>query len=240
MQGAGNGGAAEAEGGEGSAAGRGSLDLSRRVGRKRSGRLGCACPRAKGSGREAFSGAGPRREAARCPLRWEPPYRVKEGPHRPERTNHCWCTVGRGAACRRWGSLRQLPKTRIMVEGHSAADQRGLQLFAAADSCLHSRAVVRIRSGLTMGVSAPSRPSVALPFLDHLLSDVRQLASSAVGGEQAITSWDPVETLLRRVPSPYIVPQPGGMTTSAVPTLCLCHPGECLGPPESPLCRNGA
>lgn len=125
MQGAGNGGAAEAEGGEGSAAGRGSLHLSRRVGRKRSGRLGCACPLAKGSGREAFSGTGPRREAARCPLRWEPRYRVKEGPHRPERTNHCWCTVGQGAACRRWGSLRQLPnsKTRIRVEGHSAAGQ---------------------------------------------------------------------------------------------------------------------
>lgn len=30
--------------------------------------------------REAFS--GPRREAARCRLRWEPPYRVKEGPRR--------------------------------------------------------------------------------------------------------------------------------------------------------------
>lgn len=33
---------------------------------------------------------------------------MKEGPHRPERTNHCWCTVGQGAACRRWGSLCQL------------------------------------------------------------------------------------------------------------------------------------
>ena len=60
--------------------------------------------------RKAFSGVGPRREATWSPLRWEPRYRVKEGPHRPERTDdsHCWCTVVQGAACRRWGSLRQL------------------------------------------------------------------------------------------------------------------------------------
>lgn len=163
MQGAGDGGAAEAEGG--GVGGRKTVSTCPGgwEGKKRSSRL---CVPAWE--REAFSGIGPRREATRCPLPWEPPYRVKEGPHQPERTNNCWCTVGHGAACSRWGSLRQLTlKTRIMVEGHSAVGQRGLQLFSIADSCLHSRAVVRILSSLTMGVRAPPSPSPTLPLLDH-------------------------------------------------------------------------
>lgn len=77
MQAAGDGGAAEAEGGGVSGRKRESRPVS--VGAKgaqRASRLRVpACEWEQE--REAFSGIGPRREASQCPLPWEPPYRVK-------------------------------------------------------------------------------------------------------------------------------------------------------------------
>lgn len=86
---------------------------------------------------------------------------------------------------------------RILWGSHSAASQRGPQLFAAADICLHSWAVSPVQgrvprpSGLTARSARAPVPVLLLPFLDNLFSELRHLAPPCWVGESGITPWDP-------------------------------------------------
>lgn len=111
-----------------------------------------------------------------------------------------------GGPCQHTLSEDPRSRPRLLWGGHSAAGQRGLQLcrggqqFALLGCGSHPSSF-----GPHCGVRAPPSSSPALPFLDHLLSELRQLAPPAIFGEPVITPWDPVEPLLRRGPSPYIL-----------------------------------
>lgn len=133
---------------------------------------------------------------------------------------------------------------RSLWGGHAAAGQQGLQPPRGGGQHIAFLGCGSHPSsfGPHYGVRAPPSSRPALPFLDHLLSELRQLAPPAIFGEPVIAPLDPWSLFFAARPPPTSFSHPAfsGTTPSAVPTLRPCHPGGRPGPPELAFCRSGA
>ena len=143
-----------------------------------------------------------------------------------------------GLSCGRWGVCTSIHLARTHPRavlkscggGHSASVQQGLQLFAIADSCLHSWAL-----SLVLVASFPR--ASALPSPDSAASLSRQpastsLLSSRAGGWGGVgwgTPWDPEVGAFASLCPLTLYPSPGAATPSTVPSF-VCYLRAPLGP----------